>query len=117
MEMAKQRADELGTRVLWCDGGEGGLSGIVGMGESSVQVGRGTWVQRLSFELPLNEKRTVFGTVGALWGLILAWGFALGNIPRGNISQLTQSGALRVQDRITGLFRRKTQPVPNLLDD
>jgi hypothetical protein len=77
MEMAKQRADELGTTVLWCDGGEGGLSGLVGQGYSGVQVGYGTWVQRLGFKVPLQVDRTVFGRFDALFGLILAWSLVI----------------------------------------
>ncbi|KIM31982.1 hypothetical protein M408DRAFT_327359 [Serendipita vermifera MAFF 305830] len=122
MEMAKQRADELGTRVLWCDGGEGGLSGVVGMGESSLQVGPGTWVQRLSFEIPVEGKRTVFGTVGALLGLGLAWALAFGSVP----ARYTQGGPSLSQntlwksvlDRVSrSLSSRRTQPAPNLLDN
>ena len=83
MEMAKQRAEELGTRVLWCDGGNGGVSGVVGMGESGVHVGHGTWVERLSFEIPIDEKRTVFGTAGAVPGLLFVWALVSANLPTG----------------------------------
>jgi hypothetical protein len=81
MEMATQRANELGTRVLWCDGGDGGLSGVVGMGQSGVQVGHGTWVQRLSFDVPVDAKKTMYGTVGTFPGLLFVWSLVFTNIP------------------------------------
>ena len=120
MEMAKQRAEELGTRVLWCDGGEGGLSGIVGMGESGVQVGHGTWVRRLSFELPVDEKKTAFGRAGALWGLWLVWAIALGSIPARYTSKRPSVTPDDVWRRLRALFQRSrgtSQPAPNLLED
>jgi hypothetical protein len=81
MEMARQRAEELGTRVLWCDGGDGGLSGVVGMGESGIQVGHGTWIERLSFKVPIEGKKTTFGSAGALPGLLFVWALVSTNIP------------------------------------
>ncbi|KAG8822288.1 hypothetical protein FRC19_006265 [Serendipita sp. 401] len=71
IEMARRRADELGTTVLWCDDGEAGLSGLVGQGHSGVQVGYGSWVKRMSVEVPLNEARTPYGCMGE-WGGFLA---------------------------------------------
>jgi hypothetical protein len=78
MEMAKHRAEELGTRVLWCDGGEGGLSGVVGQGESGIQVGYGSWIKDISVELPLHEKETPFARIsGEHLAFVGAWAFFL----------------------------------------
>jgi hypothetical protein len=76
MEMARHRAEELGTRVLWCDGGEGGLSGVVGQGESGIQVGYGSWIKDISVELPLDGKRTPFAReAGQVLAIGAAWAF------------------------------------------
>ncbi|KAF5323580.1 hypothetical protein D9611_005723 [Ephemerocybe angulata] len=56
---AKQRAEELNTMVLWCDGGDGGVSGVAGGGyESFEQVGTGSWVKNIGLEYPFTTSRT-----------------------------------------------------------
>jgi hypothetical protein len=99
MEMARHRAEELGTRVLWCDGGEGGLSGVVGQGESGIQVGYGSWIKDISVELPLDEQRTPFGrdagqfvAIAASWALFIVT-FLLGRRQGwpGHVPSLTEA--------------------------
>lgn len=58
---AKQRATELDSMVLWCDGGEGGVSGVGGGGfEEFQQVGPGSWVRNIGIQYPFNQKRTTY---------------------------------------------------------
>lgn len=80
-EQAKQRAQELDSMVLWCDGGEGGVSGVGGKGIDEVmQVGQGSWVRTIGIEYPTNPtQRTLYAkmggssaTIGILWILLVA---------------------------------------------
>ncbi|KAG2023018.1 hypothetical protein CC2G_000723 [Coprinopsis cinerea AmutBmut pab1-1] len=58
---AKQRAAELNSMVLWCDGGDDGVSGIGGGGfDDPQQVGPGSWVKTIGIQYPFNDKRTVY---------------------------------------------------------
>ncbi|KAH6916917.1 hypothetical protein BKA70DRAFT_317300 [Coprinopsis sp. MPI-PUGE-AT-0042] len=78
---AKQRAIELDSMVLWCDGGSGGVSGIGGGGfEEFNQVGSGSWVRTIGVEYPFNDKQTVYARFED-WTVLMYWlvaaGFAL----------------------------------------
>ena len=76
-EQARARAEELGTTVLWCDGGNGGVSGLAGKGmQEMVQVGQGSWVRDIGVPYPYDERRTVFAAGGAYIPLALFWGIA-----------------------------------------
>ncbi|KAM5530733.1 hypothetical protein V8D89_015593 [Ganoderma adspersum] len=75
-DQARARAEELGSVVLWCDGGEGGVSGVAGRGMHAFrQVGPRSWAQTVSIPWPYDPTRTVFaaaGTwaaVGAVWAI------------------------------------------------
>ncbi|KAL1677450.1 lnt, apolipo protein N-acyltransferase [Schizophyllum commune] len=69
-----QRARELGAAVIWCDGGESGVSGVAGEGvDQSMQVGRGSWVRTIAVPHPFGERRTGFGAFGHGLPLILIW--------------------------------------------
>lgn len=93
-EQARARAEELGAVVLWCDGGEGGVSGLAGGGMHAFrQVGPRSWAQTVSTPWPFDRSRTVFsagGTwaaVGAVWaiaGLGVFAGRAMGELCMGN---------------------------------
>lgn len=95
---AKQRAEELDTMVLWCDGGEGGVSGVAGGGyESFQQVGPGSWVRNIGFQYPFQSKPTVY----ARWGdstLMVYW-VALVLPILGQVIQPTD----KFMDRIRGI--------------
>ncbi|KAF8633009.1 hypothetical protein AX15_001606 [Amanita polypyramis BW_CC] len=72
-EQAKQRAEELGTMILWCDGGDGGVSGVAGKGMNDVQqVGSGSWIRTVGVDYPHRESRTVYATYGG-YNLVLFW--------------------------------------------
>jgi predicted amidohydrolase len=52
----KKRAHELDTMILWCDGGEAGLSGVVGRGHEEItQVGQGSWVKSVGIQYPFDD--------------------------------------------------------------
>jgi apolipoprotein N-acyltransferase len=72
---AKQRAAELESIVLWCDGGEGGVSGVAGRGFNDVvQVGSGSFVRTIGIQYPFNDQKTLFARFGDSV-LILFWIF------------------------------------------
>ena len=73
---AKQRADELKSIVLWCDGGEGGVSGVAGSGFNDVQVGSGSFVRTVGIQHPFNHQKTIFARFGDSF-LIIFWLFVL----------------------------------------
>jgi hypothetical protein len=73
-EQARARAEEIGSQVLWCDGGEGGVSGVAGGGLAEfMQVGTMSWVRTIGVQWPFGEQRTVYGWggVGLAFSLVL----------------------------------------------
>ena len=64
--------------VLWCDGGDGGVSGIAGGGfHEFSQIGRGSWVKTIGLQYPFNDRRTPYAFLGH-YTLFLFWVVALG---------------------------------------
>ncbi|KJA25809.1 hypothetical protein HYPSUDRAFT_122084, partial [Hypholoma sublateritium FD-334 SS-4] len=75
---AKQRAAELDSMILWCDGGEGGVSGVAGGGFNDVtQVGSGTFVRTIAIPHPFDARRTFYARFGEL-SLVLFWILVIG---------------------------------------
>ncbi|KAF5368590.1 hypothetical protein D9758_002333 [Tetrapyrgos nigripes] len=73
-EQARARAEETGSMVLWCDGGDGGVSGIVGGGFDSVmQVGEGSWIRKVGVPFAFDERRTVYARTKGVLGIVLVW--------------------------------------------
>jgi len=73
---ARQRARETGSTILWCDGGEGGLSGVIGDGfEEPFQFGEGSWTKTIGLTYPFSERKTMFTStwVGNLGGFVVVW--------------------------------------------
>lgn len=109
-KQAKQRAEEIGSMVLWCDGGEGGVSGIGGGGFSNVhQVGSGSWVKTIGIAYPFDARRTPYAYFGDST-LLLYWILAFGGLAGGVDST-----------RFRRLKARNGRPIetsspPNLLD-
>lgn len=74
---AQQRAAELQSIVLWCDGGEGGVSGVAGRGFNDVvQVGSGSFVRTIGIQYPFDDRKSYYGRIGDTI-LILFWIFLL----------------------------------------
>lgn len=64
-EQAKSRANEIGSMVLWCDGGATGVSGVGGGGISEImQLGTGSWTRTISLQFPFDQRRTIYAVVG-----------------------------------------------------
>lgn len=119
---ARQRAHETGSTILWCDGGEGGLSGIIGGGfEEPFQFGEGSWVKTIGLTHPLPEHKTPFNWVGNIGGFLAVWMLtgcgglvirAVGLFSGARASLLAWNivGVGRAVHGLTGLLRRG-QPV------
>ncbi|KAG1749796.1 uncharacterized protein EDB91DRAFT_1109715 [Suillus paluster] len=70
-EQAKSRANEIGSAVLWCDGGATGVSGIGGGGISEImQVGAGSWSRTIGLQFPFDQTRTVYAVIGEFGVLV-----------------------------------------------
>ncbi|KAI0720030.1 hypothetical protein C8T65DRAFT_736201 [Cerioporus squamosus] len=90
-EQAKARADETGSMVLWCDGGEGGVSGIAGRGMHAFrQVGPGSWTQTVSVPWPFDSRRTVFSAAGTSAALAIVWGIMGTSWMAGGVASLLE---------------------------
>ncbi|KAJ7070802.1 hypothetical protein C8F01DRAFT_975742 [Mycena amicta] len=73
-EEVKQRANELGTVALWCDGGKGGVSGVAGAGYNEVfQTGEGAWSRFIGLPFPFDSSPTFYGRFGALPAIVAVW--------------------------------------------
>ncbi|KAH9947723.1 hypothetical protein B0H21DRAFT_737768 [Amylocystis lapponica] len=71
---ARARAEETGSMVLWCDGGDGGLSGVAGGGmHEFVQVGQGSWSKTIGVQWPFDQRRTLFSRGGDGAALTIVW--------------------------------------------
>ena len=73
-EQAKSRAHETGSTVFWCDGGEGGVSGVVGGGyDQPTQVGPGSFYKTIGISYPFDGKRTIYALGGQHATLWVVW--------------------------------------------
>ncbi|KAF9654385.1 hypothetical protein BDM02DRAFT_85333 [Thelephora ganbajun] len=73
---ARQRARETGSTILWCDGGEGGLSGIIGGGfEEPFQFGEGSWTKTIGLTYPFSKRKMMFASawVGNIGRFLIVW--------------------------------------------
>jgi hypothetical protein len=63
---ARARARELSMHIVWCDGGAGGQSGILGPSGDELLQRRheGSWVKTVRLEHPFVERRTAYATLG-----------------------------------------------------
>jgi hypothetical protein len=103
---AKQRADELGSMVLWCDGGEGGVSGIAGQGVSEMQVGEGSWIRSVGIQYPYQGRLSVYAHVGHWWLFALCASLVFGFLPTGPHTQIFTTAAGKVKAGTGTLWRR-----------
>jgi len=73
-EQARARAEEIGSMVLWCDGGEGGVSGVAGGGMTDfMQFGEGSWSRTIGVQWPFDVSRTVYARWGDWYTVLLLW--------------------------------------------
>ncbi|RPD57064.1 hypothetical protein L227DRAFT_552504 [Lentinus tigrinus ALCF2SS1-6] len=112
-EQAKARAEETGSMVLWCDGGEGGVSGIAGRGMHAFrQVGPGSWTQTVSIPWPFDSRRTVFSLAGTSAALAVVWSIMGMGWMAGGVTSLLEDrergagGLARMSQRIQGAVGR-----------
>ncbi|KAG5722815.1 hypothetical protein E4T56_gene9556 [Termitomyces sp. T112] len=112
-QQVSQRAEELGTMILWCDGGDGGVSGIAGGGfKDFIQVGLGSWVKTVGISYPFNERRTVNHWGGDLACLILVWLSVFGTKFLGRI----HFDVFRLDvHKLRNIFRKPPVPEGNLI--
>ncbi|KAF9527752.1 hypothetical protein CPB83DRAFT_814927 [Crepidotus variabilis] len=118
---AKQRAEEIGSTVLWCDGGEGGVSGVGGGGFNDVtQVGSGSFLKTIGIKYPFDNRRTPYARFGDSV-LVLVWALVLGPGVLGFISPRLPFFQRGVHGARGLLKRRNSTPSPviaqaNLID-
>lgn len=99
---AKSRAEELGTNVLWCDGGREGYSGITGVnGDQVIQVGSGSWIKKIEIPSPFSQTRTAFGLYNEAAGIVIV--SALCILP-GLILYRTQEEQVALTVQVLNLF-------------
>ncbi|KZT05829.1 uncharacterized protein LAESUDRAFT_701145 [Laetiporus sulphureus 93-53] len=129
-EQARARAEELGSMVLWCDGGEGGVSGVAGGGMREVmQVGQGSWSRRIGVQWPFDQGRTFFSIGGGYAALATVWGIAgVGSVieisfmamrKRARVHGFGVSRLSQVVGALGALIRRRKATIeeePSLLD-
>ncbi|KAJ7492382.1 hypothetical protein FB451DRAFT_1218126 [Mycena latifolia] len=122
-EEVKQRANEIGSLALWCDGGKGGVSGVAGAGYNDVyQVGEGSWSRTVGIAYPFDPTRTFYARSGDALVFAASWLFVIG--PIGFWLVLAQYS--KVAERLHGMGikcfewvtqnRRRTPPAANLID-
>lgn len=123
-EQARARAEELGSTVVWCDGGAGGVSGVAGRGMHEImQVGQGSWTKQIGVEWPFDQSRTLFSRGGGFAALATVWGI----VGVGSVAEMLLLG-LRgddVRSRVVACFtnmvstlrlRKKTDEERSLLE-
>jgi hypothetical protein len=89
--------------VLWCDGGEGGVSGIAGGKFNDItQVGSGSFVETIGVQYPFDTRRTSYARFGDSTVLILLWLPIFGSFLRTPLGQaITNYRLLRGQATFT----------------
>jgi hypothetical protein len=92
----------MGSMVLWCDGGEGGVSGVAGGGMTDfMQFGHSSWTRTIAIQWPFDETRTIYArwgnryTLSILWAL-LGGGWAGELILRNNLGVHSVAGGVRM---------------------
>lgn len=122
---ARQRAHETGSTILWCDGGEGGLSGVIGGGfEEPLQFGEGSWTKTIGLTYPFPKQKTVFTSawIGNVGAFVLVWMLTGGGglVMKATAVLLRIHGsplawnvvkAKEVFHGLTGLFQRRPRDV------
>ncbi|EJD03681.1 uncharacterized protein FOMMEDRAFT_133077 [Fomitiporia mediterranea MF3/22] len=109
-EHAKARAEEVGSAVLWCDGGEQGISGVGGRGMGGgeiVQVGPGSWVRTIGLEIEANHERTAYAFIGPWFSIAFIWLVVFaGRISEKVVQRIREGGSIGSTLQGYGLIRR-----------
>lgn len=119
-EQARMRADEVDAILLWCDGGEGGLSGVVGKGHHSVRRGEGSWAEMVGIQWPFPDdphSRSWYHAHGSWGALCLAWSLLLLAKPSSAYS-LMSGGTRKLKGLVPSVRDRVAHraPTENLID-
>ncbi|KAK7064020.1 hypothetical protein R3P38DRAFT_3339422 [Favolaschia claudopus] len=116
-EEVKQRANEVGSLALWCDGGQDGFSGIAGQGYNDVyQVGEGSWTRSVGIPHPFDSSRTFYMRAGDWTVVGASWAFVLGPIALLMLAPGLHNIVLKLRDRAAA-SRRILFASPNDLQD
>jgi hypothetical protein len=118
----QQRANEIGSLALWCDGGRGGVSGVAGGGYNEIyQVGAGSWVKTFGLPYP-DSTRTFYSRFGDAFVVTASWFFviALKALQHKKIRATASKGYKKVHAMSTRFYhwvisKTKRQPT-NLID-
>jgi hypothetical protein len=109
---AKQRAEEMGSMVLWCDGGDGGVSGIAGGGFHDIaQVGSGSWFRTIGIRYPFDDHRTAYAYFDNLT-LVLFWVLCFGGSIGGHVP-FVQGISSICPNTLSSLAQRVRDMLPN----
>ncbi|QRV76046.1 transmembrane protein [Ceratobasidium sp. AG-Ba] len=129
---ASMRATEQGASILWCDGGEEGVSGVGGLAASGLgpvggvgQVGTGgSWIQNIAIPFPYDARKfglTWYSRWGDLSIVFLAWitlvaGFAAVDLRR--IKAIVAAGMNRLKGRRNEAgHTNRSESTPLLIND
>lgn len=105
---AKLRAHELGSAILWCDGGDSGISGVAGKGISEfVQVGHGSWVNKIALPYPFDEQPTLYGRGGNYFVLILMGLLFVFSLPEAMSTSHPGYGIRQIGSALGNFWRRR----------
>lgn len=117
-EQAKSRANEIGSMVLWCDGGAMGVSGVGGGGISEImQLGSGSWTRTISLQFPFDQRRTVYAVVGDFGVLVLLVVVMGGGSVAWHLPALSGSrSVLQAVPLLRRLFPGRRRDQENLID-
>ncbi|KZV74927.1 hypothetical protein PENSPDRAFT_600961 [Peniophora sp. CONT] len=73
-EQTRARAAEIGSAALFCDGGQGGFSGVASAGlHEPTQLGPGTWIRTIGVSWPLDDRKTAYAAVGDWAMFFVVW--------------------------------------------
>lgn len=71
---ASARAEEVGSTLLWCDGGKSGISGVAGNGvQDIIQVGEGYWLRKVGIRWPFETYQTIYARAGDFAAVAVVW--------------------------------------------
>jgi len=117
-EQAKSRANEMGSMVLWCDGGATGVSGVGGGGIAEImQVGSGSWTRTIGLQFPFDQRRTVYAIIGEFGVFVFLVAIMGGGSGANHLPALPGSHAfLGILPVLRRLIPRRKADQQNLID-